>query len=329
MRRLGDCVYTGGLAVVPCRQEVVGLATTALIIDDSESIRRRVQQALAGQGLFDTILTATNGIEAFKMLMSQQVDLILCDLNMPGIDGFKFLALKQSRPEYNEVPVIMLTGEEDVKSKVRGLEAGASDYLTKPFHDEELLARVKVHLKIKALQNELREKNTRLESISRTDELTGVNNRRFFMEAMRMEFGRANRYPAPLGFAMVDIDFFKKINDTYGHLTGDQALVAVARFLRTAMRENDVLGRFGGEEFAILMPHTDKAGCLTALGRWRKQIEELVIEYEGTKLQLTVSIGSACTPRDDVERPEQLIALADEALYKAKGNGRNQVIFNG
>ena len=304
------------------------MATTALIIDDSESVRRRVQQAFEGERLFDTILMASNGIEAFKMLMSQQVDIILCDLNMPGIDGFKFLALKQSRPEYNEVPVIMLTGEEDVKSKVRGLEAGASDYLTKPFYNEELLARVKVHLKIKALQGELREKNNRLESISRTDELTGVNNRRFFMEALRLEFDRSQRYTTPLSFGMVDIDHFKRINDTHGHLIGDQALVAVAQFLRKAMRGNDVLGRIGGEEFAILMPHTEQVGCTMALERWRQQVEDLVISYEGITLGVTVSIGAACMPRGGIERPEHLIALADAALYKAKASGRNRVIFN-
>ncbi len=304
------------------------MATTALIIDDSESVRRRVQQAFENERLFDTILMATNGIEAFKMLMSQQVDIILCDLNMPGIDGFKFLALKQSRPEYGEVPVIMLTGEEDVKSKVRGLEAGASDYLTKPFHDEELLARVKVHLKIKALQGELREKNSRLESISRTDELTGVNNRRFFMECLRLEFDRSRRYTVPLGFGMVDIDHFKRINDTHGHQTGDRALTVVAQFLRKAMRGADVLGRIGGEEFAILMPHTEQAGCTHALGRWRQQIEAMPIVHENIQLNLTVSIGAACFPRDGVERPEQLIALADEALYKAKASGRNRVVFS-
>ena len=304
------------------------LATTALIIDDSESVRRRVQQAFESERLFDTILMASNGIEAFKMLMSQQVDIILCDLNMPGIDGFKFLALKQSRPEYGEVPVIMLTGEEDVKSKVRGLEAGASDYLTKPFHDEELLARVKVHLKIKALQGELRDKNSRLESISRTDELTGVNNRRFFMEALRLEFDRSQRYATALGFGMVDIDHFKRINDTYGHLVGDQALVAVAQFLRKAMRNNDVLGRIGGEEFAILMPHTEQVGCTHALERWRQQIEGLAIDADGVAVHVTVSIGAVCCPRDGIDRPEHLIALADEALYKAKESGRNRVIFS-
>ena len=222
------------------------MARTVLIIDDSEAIRRRVEQILGAQDIFEIFLKASNGIEGFKLLLNNPVDIILCDLMMPGIDGFKFLSLKQTKAEYNEVPVIMLTGEEDVRAKVRGLEAGASDYLTKPFHDEELVARVKVHLKIKTLQSELRDKNARLETLTRTDELTSVNNRRFFMETLRAEYLRSERYRAPLVYAMVDIDHFKRVNDTHGHLVGDRALVAVAQVLQKAVRLQDVLGRYGG-----------------------------------------------------------------------------------
>lgn len=260
------------------------------------------------------------------MLLNNSVDLILCDLLMPGIDGFKFLSLKQSKPEYNEVPIIMLTGEEDVRTKVRGLEAGASDYLTKPFHDEELVARVKVHLKIKNLQGELREKNQRLEALTRTDELTSVNNRRFFMEMLRSEYGRSERYLTPLVYAMVDIDHFKRINDTHGHLAGDRALVAVAGVLQQAVRAQDILGRYGGEEFAIVMPHTDRDGGVLAVERCRAQIEATPVQVDGTDVRITASVGMACYPRDDVHRVEDLIGLADGALYQAKAAGRNKVI---
>ena len=302
------------------------MARTVLIVDDSEAIRRRVEQILGAQSIFDTFIKASNGIEGFKLLLNNPVDLILCDLMMPGIDGFKFLSLKQSKPEYTEVPVIMLTGEEDVRAKVRGLEAGASDYLTKPFHDEELVARVRVHLKIKTLQDELREKNLKLEALTRTDELTGVNNRRFFMETLRAEYLRSERYRTPLVYAMVDIDHFKRINDTHGHLMGDRALVAVANVLQKAVRMQDVLGRYGGEEFAIIMPHTDREGGELAVERCRKQIEQNIVQLDATELQVTASVGVVCYPRDDVRRLEDLIALADAALYRAKDAGRNQVI---
>lgn len=300
---------------------------TVLIIDDSEAIRRRVEQILGAQNIFENVLKASNGIEGFKLLITNPVDLILCDLMMPGIDGFKFLSLKQSKPEYNEVPVIMLTGEEDVRAKVRGLEAGASDYLTKPFHDEELVARVRVHLKIKTLQDELREKNLKLEALTRTDELTGVNNRRFFMETLRAEYLRSERYRTPLVYVMVDIDHFKRINDTHGHLMGDRALVAVANTLQKAVRMQDVLGRYGGEEFAIIMPHTDREGGEMAVERCRKQIEQNTVTLDNSiELTVTASVGVVCYPRDDVRRLEDLIALADAALYRAKDAGRNRVI---
>lgn len=300
---------------------------TVLIIDDSEAIRRRVVQSLGDKNVFTTFLQASDGIEGFKLLLSNPVDLILCDLNMPGIDGFKFLALKHGKSEYNEVPVIMLTGEEDVRNKVRGLEAGASDYLTKPFHDEELVARVRVHLKIKTLQDELRDKNARLEAMTRTDELTGVNNRRFFMEMLRAEYLRSERYGTPLVYAMVDIDHFKRINDTHGHLIGDRALVAVAGVLQKAVRLHDVLGRYGGEEFGIIMPHTDQPGAELAVERCRRQIAETPIEVDGHSLKITVSLGAVCYPRPEIKRLEDLIGLADAALYRAKEAGRNCIVI--
>ncbi|HET6346466.1 MAG TPA: diguanylate cyclase, partial [Myxococcota bacterium] len=286
----------------------------------------RVERVLRVEGIFDHVIKAGDGIDGFKQMLSHPVDMILCDLIMTGIDGFKFLGLKHTKPEYNEVPVIMLTGEEDVRAKVRALEAGASDYLTKPFHDEELVARVKVHLKIKSLQDELREKNARLELLTNTDELTGLYNRRFFMEALRQEFARSERYGTALVYAMVDIDHFKRINDTHGHLMGDRALVAVAHTLQRAVRAQDVLGRYGGEEFAIVMPHTDRTGGELAVERCRKQIEEAVVNIDAGALKITASMGVVCFPRPDVKRLEDLIALADAALYKAKEAGRNRVL---
>jgi two-component system cell cycle response regulator len=300
---------------------------TLLIVDDSEAVRSRVERVLRVEGIFDNVIKAGDGIDGFKQMLNHPVDMILCDLIMTGIDGFKFLGLKHTKPEYNEVPVIMLTGEEDVRAKVRALEAGASDYLTKPFHDEELVARVKVHLKIKSLQDELREKNARLELLTNTDELTGLYNRRFFMEALRQEFARSERYGTALVYAMVDIDHFKRINDTHGHLMGDRALVAVAHTLQRAVRAQDVLGRYGGEEFAIVMPHTDRAGGELAVERCRKQIEDAVVNIDSGSLNITASMGVVCFPRADVKRLEDLIALADAALYKAKEAGRNRVLM--
>lgn len=301
--------------------------TTVLIIDDSESVRNRVKRALEDKRVFDRFLLAGDGVEGFKLLLGNRVDLVLCDIVMPGIDGFRFLSLIQSKPEYADVPVIMLTGQEDVRAKVRGLELGASDYLTKPFHDEELVARVKVHLKIKALQDELRDKNVRLEELSNTDGLTKITNRRHFMEIFELEFMRAERYRAALTYVMIDLDHFKKINDQYGHLVGDRALVTCANVLREGLRAHDIVARYGGEEFALLLPETDLAGARVVAERYRKRIEDTVVSIGEHTIKLTASLGVACCPHDDVKSVDDLIRLADDALYEAKQAGRNCVVF--
>ena len=210
------------------------MGQTVLIIDDSETVRTRVQEALNTTNIFDRYLTAGDGMSGFKVLVNEKVDLILCDVVMPGFDGFKFLGLKKAKSEFLEIPVIMLTGEEDLNTKVRSLTAGASDYLTKPFHEEELVARVRIHMKIKLLQDELREKNGRLEELTRIDPLTQIPNRRYFMECFEREFSRAKRYGFPLSYVMCDLDHFKKLNDVHGHQAGDTALIKVASILRFA-----------------------------------------------------------------------------------------------
>ncbi len=299
---------------------------TVLIIDDSESVRSHVRQVLSDRGVFSNFLTAGDAIEGFKLLLSHQVHLVLCDLMMPGIDGFKFLSLKQSKPELQELPVIMLTGSEDIKSKVKGLEAGAADYLVKPFYDEELVARVKVHLKLKALQDELREKNQRLEELSRTDGLTHAANRRHLIEMLEIEYLRAVRYHAPLSYVMGDIDHFKKLNDEHGHQLGDRVLEAVADVLKSNVRIHDVVGRYGGEEFALVLPQTDTIGAVAVAQRCRREIEKLRIGADDKTVQLTMSFGVASWPRDGIVNTADLIKAADTALYEAKRAGRNRVV---
>jgi diguanylate cyclase (GGDEF)-like protein len=302
------------------------MSGTVLIVDDSDVVRNHVRQTLGERGSFDRFLMASDGVEGFKLLLQNEVDVVLCDMIMPGIDGFKFLSLKNSKPQYAEVPVIMLTGEEDVKAKVRCLEAGASDYLTKPFHDEELVARVNVHVKVKLLQDELRRKNARLEELSRTDALTKLVNRRHLMEVMELEFLRAERYRDALTFVMADIDHFKRLNDTHGHAVGDRALVTVADTLRASLRQHDIVGRYGGEEFAMLLPNTPLEGAWTVAERCREEVERQVIETPSGEIRVTLSLGIAAVPDDRVDSMEGLMKLADDALYEAKNRGRNRVV---
>ncbi len=308
---------------LPTRARIGAVNRTALIIDDSESVRNEVARALSRSGLFAQIETAGDGLEGMKLLLSQKIDLVLCDLTMPGFDGYKLLSMKESRPELARIPVILLTADGNVKAKVRGLEAGASDYLTKPFHDEELIARVRVHLAIQDLQRELEEKNARLEELARTDELTKAANRRHLMATFEHEFERARRYQLPLSFAMFDADHFKAINDNWGHLAGDRALVAISAALRSNVRTHDLVGRYGGEEFGIVMPHTPDAGAFLAAERCRQAIEK--IDALPGHL-LTASAGLVSTPPSSATTIEELIHLADEALYRAKEVGLNRCV---
>ncbi|MDX2052063.1 MAG: diguanylate cyclase [Polyangiaceae bacterium] len=299
-----------------------------LIIDDSESMRKRVVTIIADAGVEAKTITAASGAEALAVMAENRVSLVLCDIEMPGLDGFHFLRLKRSRPEFADIPVIMLTVREDPRAKVQGLTEGASDYLTKPFFDEELVARVRVHLKLKTLQDELRNKNARLEEMSRTDALTDLSNRRHFVELLESELARSMRYAPPLSLLMVDIDNFKRVNDEFGHLVGDRALVHVAGALKSLLRKCDYAARYGGEEFALVLPQTDAAGALVVAERCRIAVEAMRFPMPWGRDEgppITVSLGVASYPDPRIKSAEDLMRMADDALYASKRAGRNRV----
>jgi diguanylate cyclase (GGDEF)-like protein len=271
------------------------------------------------------ILVAEDGLKGFKLLRENSVDLILCDLIMPDIDGYKFLGLKTGCAELNDIPVILLTGRDDVKSKVRGLNAGASDYVTKPFSPAELIARVRVHLEIKQLQDALRKKNAQLERLTQTDPLTNVANRRHFMHCIEVEFARLERYKRPMSFFMLDADHFKKINDEHGHQVGDQVLVNVASILTASVRITDVVSRYGGEEFAILLPETNRSRAFVVAERCRKQIEEMETVFGDKTVRVTASFGLVSLPDKRISGVRDIISIADKNLYTSKREGRNRI----
>lgn len=305
------------------------MKNTLLIIDDDSAVRNEVKRVLNEAGVFEVYHESVDGVEGFKVLLNKNLDLILCDVEMPGIDGLKFLGMKRAKPEYNDIPVIMLTSLNEVRLKVQALEMGASDYVTKPFDPAELIARVRVHLKIKQLQDELKEKNKKLEELSNTDSLTKIYNRRYFMELLDLEFQRAKRYESPLSFIMIDIDHFKEFNDTYGHLLGDRILADVVALLKDNLRRHDQIGRYGGEEFALLMPETDLEGALIVAERHRKRVEEFALYENGTPLRVTISLGVASFPNPNIEKLDDLIKLADDALLESKRTGRNRIAAAG
>lgn len=303
------------------------MGNSILIIDDSDTVREQIIQTLMRvTSLFDHYYEAADGIEGFKQVMAQKVSLIVCDLEMPRMDGFKFLGMMQAREELRDIPVIMLTGREDRELKIKGLEQGACDYVTKPFDAGELIARVRVQLKIRTLQDDLKKSNEMLKELSNTDPLTQLYNRRYMMTALEREIQRSQRKGSPLSIVMMDIDHFKRINDNFGHQQGDLVLTTIATTAKNALRSYDIGARYGGEEFVLLLPETTHQEAIVVADRIRLQIQQLTYPAPLEKTSITISMGVATYPVPEITTINELIYAADSALYRAKETGRNRVV---
>jgi diguanylate cyclase (GGDEF)-like protein len=305
------------------------VSARVLIIDDSDAVRGRIIKTLESFALFSNYDEAEDGLEGFKKLLSSPVDIIFCDLEMPRIDGFKFLSMMKSRPDLQDTPVIMLSSRNERDLRIKSLEQGASDYITKPFDAEELVARVKVHLKIKNLQDDLKRTNELLLELSNTDHLTGLFNRRYLMEALDKEVQRSLRKKGNLSLFILDIDHFKQVNDIHGHLQGDVALQKVALQLQKELRTYDTAARYGGEEFIAILPDTTLEEAVFVANRVLASVRETRFSGALSQLSLTVSIGVARFSSPDCTTVDSFIKLADDALYRAKAYGRNRVEYTG
>lgn len=302
---------------------------TILVIEDSDGHRAEICAAVEASGLFDRILEAGDGVRGLRLLMSEPLDMILCDLEMPGLDGEKLLSVKESTKGQENLPFLFLTASCSVERRAKLIETGACDTISKPFHRADLLARLALHLKVKRLQDELRTKNASLARLSSLDELTGLNNRRYAMDVLSVEFLRARRYGSPLAVIMADLDHFKAVNDTYGHQGGDAVLRGVGSLLSELLRSTDTGGRYGGEELLVVLPQNDGPGTAVFAERWRMAVEETPFASgEDRTISVTLSAGVAayCAA---FETPEALVAAADRALYRAKDRGRNRVELEG
>jgi len=219
----------------------------------------------------------------------------------------------------------MLTSHKDVDTKVRGLQSGASDYITKPFEPAELVARLRVHLQLKKLQDELKHSNRLLLELSQTDPLTRLYNRRHLIDVLNTELIRAKRHKANCSLVLADIDHFKTVNDRYGHQKGDEILVCVAELITDQLRPYDIAARYGGEEFCLVLPETSLEEAVEVAERIRIKTENLQFSAESEGLKLTISFGVTCYSGDLKETLDDLIFRADKALYQAKEKGRNLV----
>lgn len=303
-------------------------AARILIVDDHEDNVELLRARLESQGFICT--SARDGEEALARVAESPPDLMLLDLMMPRMDGFEVARRIKTDPSLPFIPIIVQTALDDVEHKVEGLAAGADDYITKPINFAELEARVRSMLRIKRLQQALEVANAELTRLATRDALTGVYNRGHIEERLREMFEHADRLHEPLSCVMIDVDYFKSVNDTYGHQTGDEVLREVARVILGVAREVDRVGRYGGEEFMVLLPGTVLDAAVTFAERARQQVEQHPFRTGGETLRCTVSCGVAGWPHPGIEHREHLVRAADDALYVAKALGRNRVVrFDG
>ena len=293
------------------------------VVDDDAAIRRLVRLYLKRAG-FDTF-ECTTGAEAREKLFRDAWDLAILDRRLPDTDGVVLAHDLKKNAGFRTRYIIMLTGEDEQEDKVEGLELGADDYITKPFQYPELLARIRAGKRIVDLQKELLETNKRLELLSVTDGLTKLHNHRYFQDELSRAFEESQRYGRPLSLAMIDIDFFKKVNDTYGHAVGDDVLKRAAQLFGESVRSTDLVARYGGEEFAVMMPETTLADAEIFAEKIRSLIESTPMETQVGPVPVTVSIGVASVPHSRIHTAKEQIIAADKALYRAKKGGRNQV----
>ncbi len=290
---------------------------TILIVDDSQFNLEILKHTLKDDY---SIIIAKTGQEALAKATAEKPDLILLDIVMPDMSGYDVLVALKENEETINIPVIFITGLNNDENEEKGLMLGAVDYITRPFNHAIVRARVATHIKI------VQQIRT-IELLGKLDGLTQIPNRRSFDERMRVEWGRAVREAEPISIILLDVDKFKKYNDTYGHLQGDKMLQETARLLQNSLfRTTDFAARYGGEEFIAILPNTCLEGAVLISERIRNRMEKNVVpDNEGNATYATVSIGAACIipTREDI--PSELVDQADKALYKAKETGRNRI----
>ena len=303
---------------------------TALIADDDRATLAILEAALRREGL--EVVSSRDGADAWDSLCRQRgISLAVVDWMMPGVDGLELCRRIRQHPALSGLYIIVLTARQERSDVVSGLGAGADDYVVKPFDLEELRARVRVGIRLATLQERLAAKiaelevtRDALERLASSDALTELCSRRRWYELAEVELARSKRHRGPFAVLLADLDFFKTVNDTFGHAAGDEVLQRFAQLLRHEARKSDVLGRIGGEEFAVLLPETDLAAAHTFASRLVSECRTLTATTGSGPVRFTCSIGLAeVTPADD--SIQTIVQRADAALYDAKRRGRDRV----
>ncbi|SRR6266496_1414606 len=296
-----------------------------LAADDSPIYRKLVEQSLSCD--HHQVLFAKNGREALELFAKHLPALVITDWTMPDISGIELCRrIRQDFPQHHP-HIILLTSNTEKDQVVEGLAAGADDYLTKPFHQGELRARVRVALRVVELYRQVQAKNIQLEELALTDPLTALPNRRAIDFWITGQLSAAARHDFGIWVALADLDHFKKVNDTYGHDSGDAVLKAFAEILKRNTRQSNICGRHGGEEFLIILTHVEREESQIALERIRKQMEQQQFTVKGHTFSVTTSIGVAGFRGTTAPAFPDLLAEADRALYSAKHKGRNRIEY--
>lgn len=294
-----------------------------LVVDDSPVYRKLIEHMLAGEAY--SLIYARDGEEALRLFTEHSPSMIITDWTMPDISGVELcrrIRTDKSRPY---TYLILMTGNTEEASVVEGLEAGADDFLTKPFDNAEMLARIGVGRQIIDLHRELAAKSRELEAAARTDSLTGLPNRRALEEWAGKEILEALRYGFFFWLVLCDVDSFKAINDTFGHSAGDAVLCAFSDLLKVAVRRSDICGRLGGDEFLVMITHVSPEGVEVAINGIRERFADLSFPFAGRSAKVTASFGAVGFRGKDVRHFKELLQKADQILHEAKRSGRNRV----
>jgi two-component system cell cycle response regulator len=299
-----------------------------LIADDSIVSRHLLDATLRKWGY--EVIVACDGIEAWNELQKEDAPhLAILDWVMPGLTGPEVCHLVRKRASETYTYILLLTSKSLKEDLIEGMESGADDYITKPFDQHELKVRLRAGTRIVELHGELLEAREALREQATKDFLTRIWNRSSILEIIDRELDRAEREQRSLGVVMVDLDRFKSINDTYGHFAGDAVLREAARRMQSAIRSYDAIGRYGGEEFLVVLPGCDESCTLGQAERLRRVLSEEELVIGGTSLTLTGSFGASSSVPGCKTSGEALIRTADEALYRAKRDGRDKVVYLG
>ena len=321
-----DAVSAKNLPAQSEEQDVI------LVVEDETNSRFLLKTYLTSEGY--GVRMAKSGEEALRMVAEDPPSAIVLDILLPKMDGYEVCKRLKTSENTNFIPVVMATALRGNQQRIQGIEAGADDFISKPFNRVELLTRIKSLLRIKRLHEDLERKvqelektKAKLRKLAVTDGLTGLFNYRAFRRQLHMEISRSRRFGLPVSLLMMDIDHFKVYNDRFGHPNGDRVLKRFARILHENVREVDCLARYGGEEFVLILPGTDKKSAKTAAEKLRRLVERSSFPL-AEKLpsgRVTISVGVTSFP-EDTQDEEKLIRFSDQALYRAKNSGRNRTV---